>query len=42
MLSLSNDFGGHFDSHGGSQFLGNSFNTDGAPIYIGAGPGMSK
>ena len=27
-----NDFGGHFDSHGGPQFLASNLNTNGAPI----------
>ena len=29
---LENDFGGHFDSQGGPQFLASNLNTNGAPI----------
>ncbi|KAL8885668.1 MAG: hypothetical protein Q9215_006511 [Flavoplaca cf. flavocitrina] len=29
-------FGGRFHSDGGSQFMGNSFSTNGAPIYFGS------
>ncbi|KAL8666768.1 MAG: hypothetical protein Q9202_001306 [Teloschistes flavicans] len=28
------EFGGHFNSHGGSQIMGNSFSTSGGPIYF--------
>ncbi|KAK3166743.1 hypothetical protein OEA41_009868 [Lepraria neglecta] len=31
---VEKELGGHFDSHGGPQFLGNSFNTSGAPIHF--------
>ena len=38
---MEHDFGGQFDSDGGSQFLGNTISTDGGPINIGASPGTS-
>ena len=31
-----------FESHGAPQFLGNSFNTSGAPIYFDSGSGTSR
>ena len=32
-------FGGRFHSDGGSQFMGNSFSTNGAPIYFDSSSG---
>ena len=37
--SAQTDFKGHFESHGGSQFMANNFNTGGGPIYIDATSG---
>jgi len=35
-------FGGQFNSDGGSQFMANSFNTNGAPIYIDSSSGAFR
>lgn len=32
-------YGGQFNSRGGSQFMGNSFNTGGGPIYLDSSSG---
>jgi len=39
---IEKGFDGQYNSHGGSQFLGNDFNTGGAPIYIDSSSGMSR
>ncbi|KAL9629560.1 MAG: hypothetical protein Q9164_006829 [Protoblastenia rupestris] len=35
-IDARNAFGGRYDSHGAPQLLGNSFYTDGAPVYLGS------
>lgn len=34
-------FEGQYHSRGGSQLVGNTFRSDGGPIYVGSGSGMS-
>jgi len=38
-MQAGTGFEGQFNSHGGSQLMGNSFSTNGAPIYFDSSSG---